>query len=150
MSSKKPSAGTSPRSGCKCQCFSFRNLTIFAAILAVFSASFAYLDTRLNDFYVFDPEHLHDLSQRAIGAHGNDTRAVVNYIVSELDQKMEGKYLSMQEEWVFNNAGGAMGAMYIIHASEFSLCCPFLVFDKAGRRCQFPSQEFQKSLQMAN
>ncbi|KAL2007807.1 hypothetical protein VTN00DRAFT_7789 [Thermoascus crustaceus] len=116
MSSKKPSAGAS-RSGCKCQCFSFRNLTIFAAILAVLSAFFAYLDTRLNDFYVFDPEHLHDLSQRAIGAHGNDTRAVVNYIVSELDQKMEGKYLSTQEEWVFNNAGGAMGAMYIIHAS---------------------------------
>ncbi|KAL2218811.1 putative C-8 sterol isomerase (Erg-1) [Thermoascus aurantiacus ATCC 26904] len=113
MSSKKSSS----RSGCKCQCFSFRSLTILAVILALVSAFFAYLDRHLESFYIFDPAHLHDLSQRAISAHGNDTRAVVNYIVAELDQKLDGKYLSKQEEWVFNNAGGAMGAMYIIHAS---------------------------------
>lgn len=117
MSSKKSSS----RSGCKCQCFSFRSLTILAVILALVSAFFAYLDRHLESFYIFDPAHLHDLSQRAISAHGNDTRAVVNYIVAELDQKLDGKYLSKQEEWVFNNAGGAMGAMYIVHASEFSL-----------------------------
>jgi C-8 sterol isomerase len=62
---------------------------------------------------------LHDLSQRAVQAHGNDTRAMVDYIVAELDQKIPGNHLNKNEEWIFNNAGGAMGAMYIIHASKF-------------------------------
>lgn len=93
-------------------------LTIFAVVLGLLAAVFYYLDQHLDRFYIFDTEHLHDLSRRAIAAHGNDTRAVVNYIVGELDQKFEGKYLNLEEEWVFNNAGGAMGAMYIIHASK--------------------------------
>ena len=104
-----------------------RTLGILAALLAVFAGLYSYLDARLEQFYVFSPDHLHEVSQRAIGAHGNDTRGVVDYIVSELDQKMEGKHLNKHEEWVFNNAGGAMGAMYIIHASmssPVSVICP--------------------------
>jgi C-8 sterol isomerase len=96
-------------------------LTILASVFAALVALFVYLDQHLDWFYVFTPEHLHDVSQRAIAAHGNDTRAVVGYIVGELDQKLGGKHLNFDEEWVFNNAGGAMGAMYIIHASEFCL-----------------------------
>ncbi|QKX53430.1 uncharacterized protein TRUGW13939_00509 [Talaromyces rugulosus] len=92
-------------------------LTILALVFAALVALFVYLDQHLDWFYVFTPEHLHDVSQRAIAAHGNDTRAVVGYIVGELDQKLGGKHLNFDEEWVFNNAGGAMGAMYIIHAS---------------------------------
>ncbi|KAH8700524.1 putative C-8 sterol isomerase (Erg-1) [Talaromyces proteolyticus] len=92
-------------------------LTILALVLAAFTALFFYLDQHLDWFYVFDTDHLHDLSKRAIATHGNDTRAVVGYIVGELDQKLGGKHLNLDEEWVFNNAGGAMGAMYIIHAS---------------------------------
>ncbi|CRG90316.1 C-8 sterol isomerase [Talaromyces islandicus] len=92
-------------------------LTILAVVFAALVALFTFLDQHLDWFYVFEPEHLHDVSQRAIAAHGNDTRAVVSYIVGELDQKLGGKHLNFDEEWVFNNAGGAMGAMYIIHAS---------------------------------
>jgi C-8 sterol isomerase len=55
---------------------------------------------------------------RAIGAHGNDTRAVVGFIVREVSDKLPGGYVNLDEEWIFNNAGGAMGAMYIIHASK--------------------------------
>lgn len=95
-------------------------LTILAVVLAAFAALFYYLEQHLESFYIFDPVHLHDVSQRAIAAHGNDTRAVVKYIVSELDEKLDGKHLNFDEEWVFNNAGGAMGAMYIIHASVSS------------------------------
>lgn len=62
------------------------------------------------------------MSKRAIGAHGNDTRQVVKMIVDELSEKLPGGYVNLDEEWIFNNAGGAMGAMYIIHASK-SLCC---------------------------
>jgi C-8 sterol isomerase len=92
-------------------------LALFALVITTFATLFYYLDQRLEVFYIFEPTHLHDVSQRAIATHGNDTRAVVNYIVSELDETLEGKHLNLDEEWVFNNAGGAMGAMYIIHVS---------------------------------
>ncbi|KAF5855159.1 C-8 sterol isomerase [Aspergillus alliaceus] len=94
-----------------------RSLTLLATLLALLAGLYNYFDSRLEQFYIFEPSQLHDLSQRAIAAHGNDTRAVVNYIVSELDEKIPGNHLNKEEEWVFNNAGGAMGAMYIIHAS---------------------------------
>jgi C-8 sterol isomerase len=94
-----------------------RSLRILAVIVAVISALFYFLDSHLEAFYIFTPLQLHDLSLRAIGTHGNDTRAVVGYIVGELSEKLPGGYVNLDEEWIFNNAGGAMGAMYIIHAS---------------------------------
>ncbi|KAL4918272.1 ERG2/sigma1 receptor-like protein [Aspergillus aurantiobrunneus] len=94
-----------------------RALSIAIAVLALFTGVYKFLDARLEQFYIFDKDHLHDVSQRAIAAHGNDTRSIVQYIVSELDEKVGTTHLNMEEEWVFNNAGGAMGAMYIIHAS---------------------------------
>ena len=96
-----------------------RCLGFLAVLLALFSALYSFLDARLEQFYIFEPGHLHDLSQRAIAAHGNNTRGVVDFIVAELDQKVPSQYVNKDEEWVFNNAGGAMGAMYIIHASTF-------------------------------
>ncbi|GAA88715.1 C-8 sterol isomerase [Aspergillus luchuensis] len=76
------------------------------ALLALFTGLYSYLNARLEQFYIFDPSHLHDLSQRAIAAHGNDTRSVVNFIVSELGEKVTDTHLNLDEEWVFNNAGG--------------------------------------------
>lgn len=96
-----------------------RSLGFLAALLALFSALYSYLDARLDQFYIFDQEQLHQISQRAVSNHGNDTRTMVNYIVKELEQSVPSTYVNTEEEWVFNNAGGAMGAMYIIHASEF-------------------------------
>jgi C-8 sterol isomerase len=94
------------------------SLSILATIIVLLSVLIYYLDSHLEDFYIFTPPQLHDLSLRAIGAHGNDTRAVVAYIVGELSEKLPGGYVNLDEEWIFNNAGGAMGAMYIIHASK--------------------------------
>ena len=96
-----------------------RGLTFLVTLVALLTGFYRYFDSRLDQFYVVDPSNLHELSQRAIAAHGNDTRAVVDFIVSELDEKVPGSNLNRDEEWVFNNAGGAMGAMYIIHASTF-------------------------------
>lgn len=96
-----------------------RAYALAGAVLALLSALYLFLDSHLESFYIFTPAQLHDLSQRAIGAHGNDTRAVVSYIVGELSEKLPGGYVNLDEEWIFNNAGGAMGAMYIIHASTW-------------------------------
>lgn len=111
-SGKKSSTSTMP---------SIKTLSTWAIILAVLSSTYLFLDAHLESFYIFTPTQLNDLSQRAIGAHGNDTRSVVNFIVGELNQVHPGGYINLKEEWIFNNAGGAMGAMYVIHASKSRL-----------------------------
>lgn len=93
-----------------------RVLTGLAAVVAAISSLMYFLDSHLEKFYVFQPSELQQLSQEAIQAHGNDTASVVSYIVSSLS-KTHANYVNLEEEWMFNNAGGCMGAMYIIHAS---------------------------------
>ncbi|KAI3321912.1 C-8 sterol isomerase [Xylariaceae sp. AK1471] len=97
-----------------------RLLTIFAIVLGVFAPVVMLLERNLESFYIFRMDELHDLAQRGVRAHGNDTGAIVKYIVSELAERhpnhVNPKH-DVAEEWVFNNAGGAMGGMYIIHAS---------------------------------
>lgn len=92
-------------------------LTILAVVVGILTPIVYILDKNLESFYIFQPDHLHDLSKRAIDAHGNDTKGIVSYIVSELNGIVP-QYVSEKEEWFFNNAGGAMGGVYIIHASE--------------------------------
>lgn len=98
-----------------------RSISVLTIVVALLSAVYYYLDSHLDWFYIFTPDQLNDVAQRAIGAHGNDTRNVVGYIVAELSEKLPGGYINLDEEWIFNNAGGAMGAMYIIHASMLFL-----------------------------
>ncbi|PSR80130.1 ERG2/sigma1 receptor-like protein [Coniella lustricola] len=95
-----------------------RILTLLALLVGVLSPLVYFLESRLESFYIFSPDSLHDLAKRGIAAHGNDTRSVVQYIVDELHaQPTTSAFVNLDEEWIFNNAGGAMGAMYIIHAS---------------------------------
>lgn len=95
-------------------------LAILAVLTGLLASILYVVEQNLDRFYVFDTDHLHDLAKRGIAAHGNDTRGVVGYIVGEL-QETNAAHVTLEEEWVFNNAGGAMGAMYIIHASRCSL-----------------------------
>jgi C-8 sterol isomerase len=78
--------------------------------------------SRQHRWYVFDPESLHQLAQAAIAASPSpdDTAFMVNYISKNLTETYPSTQIALNHntsEWVFNNAGGAMGAMYIIHAS---------------------------------
>lgn len=74
-------------------------------------------------FYIFDQQKLHGITKQAIAQHGEDADQIFDYIVKELrkDPKvaptLNAHSFREPSEWVFNNAGGAMGSMYIIHAS---------------------------------
>ena len=94
-----------------------RALAIIAILVAALSSCIYMLDRNLESFYIFQLDHLHDLAKRGIAAHGNDTRSIVNYITSELNE-MYPNHVNLKQEWFFNNHGGAMGSMFIIHASQ--------------------------------
>lgn len=98
-----------------------RALTITVALTAILYGVISWVDANLDKFYIFTPEQLHKLALSGIEKHGNDTRAVVGDILANLQQTSAAPHLNLDEEWIFNNAGGAMGGMYIIHASEFAL-----------------------------
>ncbi|KAH6655282.1 C-8 sterol isomerase [Truncatella angustata] len=95
---------------------STRLLTWIAILIGVLTPVFYLLEQNLEAFYIFDRAHLHDLAKRGIAAHGNDTQSIVRYITKELHD-MHPNNVNLEEEYIFNNAGGAMGGMYIIHAS---------------------------------
>jgi C-8 sterol isomerase len=93
-----------------------RVLAVLGIVIGILSSLMYMLESHLENFYIFTPSELHSLSLEAISLHGNNTSAVVSHIVSTLSST-HPKHINLDEEWVFNNAGGAMGAMYIIHAS---------------------------------
>ena len=96
-------------------------LKIIAILLGALTPVYYLLEQNLERFYIFKTDQLHDVAKRGIAAHGNDTRAIVNFIVDELSGQVSlSSYINHDQEWIFNNAGGAMGAMYIIHASALS------------------------------
>ncbi|KAI0090422.1 ERG2 and sigma1 receptor-like protein, partial [Irpex rosettiformis] len=90
--------------------------------LIVLYATCSFLDSIKSRWYVFDPEEIHKLAQAAIAASPDpdDTSFMVSYIIKNLTSTYPSTQISIntnESEWVFNNAGGAMGAMVIIHAS---------------------------------
>jgi C-8 sterol isomerase len=115
----KSSKSKASSGGC---CSLTRVLTWVGILIGILTPIIYILEQNLESFYIFEREQLHDLSQRAIKAHGNDTGAIVKYIVDELQAKHPSNvnpYHDVPEEWFFNNAGGAMGGMYVIHASKY-------------------------------
>lgn len=93
-------------------------MKVVAIIVAVLASLVYLIEKNLDSFYIFDTGHLHDLAQRAVAAHPNDTRAIAGFITSELKGHAKlSSYVSDNGEWILNNAGGAMGGMTILHAS---------------------------------
>jgi C-8 sterol isomerase len=85
-------------------------------------------------WYVFDPIAIHQLAQSAVAASPDSTDGMISHILTNLTATYPSTTISLNidtntntssphlshhnpSEWVFSNAGGAMGAMYIIHAS---------------------------------
>ncbi|KAH9941853.1 C-8 sterol isomerase [Epithele typhae] len=89
-------------------------------VLLTALATYSTLDQIKDRWYVFEPGYLHDLAKNAVAAHPDDINAMIPFIVSNLTTEYPSSVVKINpdsSEWVFNNAGGAMGAMYIIHAS---------------------------------
>lgn len=63
--------------------------------------------------HVFDPEQLHALVRPLIGQRLPD---IFEALVDGLSARYPGHVLR-DEKWIFNNAGGAMGMMRVLHAS---------------------------------
>jgi C-8 sterol isomerase len=94
-------------------------LKVLAILIGLLVPALYIIERNLDSFYIFDPAQLHDLQLRAIKQHGNDTRALVQYIVNELNgQANVAPYMNQNEDWFFNNAGGAMGGVRLLHASK--------------------------------
>ena len=62
---------------------------------------------------IFEPERLGEIVQEHIG---RPMPQMIPSLVRELEQEYPG-HIQPRLEWVLNNAGGAMGAMAILHAS---------------------------------
>ncbi|THU97388.1 C-8 sterol isomerase [Dendrothele bispora CBS 962.96] len=96
-------------------------ITRIVFVLALY-ATCSWLDAIKDRWYVFEPTKLHQLAQSAIAnaAHENDITGMIQHIVTNLTAEYSSSVISLNtdsSEWMFNNHGGAMGAMYIIHAS---------------------------------
>jgi C-8 sterol isomerase len=65
--------------------------------------------------YVFEPEILQQVARDAV-AKNLPVRELVATVVGELAKRYP-RHVDPDPAWVFNNAGGAMGAMCVLHAS---------------------------------
>lgn len=120
MTSATKSSQSSPHQNVSPKSNSFTKWVTRALVLLVTLATFNWLDTIKDRWYVFDPDHLHELQLSALAASPNNTAGMISHILANLTTTYSTAHVSINpdnSEWVFNNAGGAMGAMYIIHAS---------------------------------
>ena len=60
------------------------------------------------------------IAQAAVQEHPDDIHSIIPYIVSNLTAEYPASTIAFNldsAEWVLSNAGGAMGAMFVLHAS---------------------------------
>lgn len=67
--------------------------------------------------YVFDPETLHGIVRKVVARRLDSREAIFDAITQELDFAYPGKVAIGTRRWIFNNAGGAMGQMALLHVS---------------------------------
>jgi hypothetical protein len=64
--------------------------------------------------YIFEPAELHEISKRAVSEKSRD--AIIRVVSEELKRRYPD-YIELGVPWLFNNAGGAMGQIKLLHCS---------------------------------
>ncbi|PWN46141.1 C-8 sterol isomerase [Ceraceosorus guamensis] len=100
-----------------------RRLALISTAVILIYYAVSWLESIKSNHYIFDPKALHAITREVTGAGHNSTKDVFDEILRRLhaDDKLapylNSRSIDVPSEWIFNNAGGAMGSMYIIHAS---------------------------------
>jgi hypothetical protein len=63
--------------------------------------------------FLFNPQKLNEIRKKAIGLSHEEA---IRVIIEELDRAYPG-HICKKQNWIFNNAGGAMGQLALLHAS---------------------------------
>lgn len=94
-------------------------LIVLPIIYSIFNWLFIHW---LPNNYIFDPVEINKIVNDVLKVT-NETNSEASEIFFQVQTKLQevygAKYINNEtpEEWVFNNAGGAMGQMFILHAS---------------------------------
>ena len=111
-----------------------RCCTLLACIVVLIAAVLIGIDSQKEKFYVFDQDVLQEVALKAINSTSNtqDMFASISNQLAEMypghvETEQECKWNEIREKFgfdvsfwvlgVFNNAGGAMGAMWVLHSS---------------------------------
>lgn len=92
-----------------------QELVAAIVIFCVLGSGYLYF----NKIHVFDPIKLQEIAQEAIEENKNtpdDIDRLVGLVVDKLRAEYGGHIIE-NPQWMFNNAGGAMGAMLVLHCS---------------------------------
>ena len=64
--------------------------------------------------YAFDPSVLHDCARKGVGL---PVEAALDAVTAALREAYPQHVVDRPRDWIFNNAGGAMGQITLLHAS---------------------------------
>mmetsp|Transcript_10240 Transcript_10240/g.31286 ORF Transcript_10240/g.31286 Transcript_10240/m.31286 type:complete len:222 (+) Transcript_10240:60-725(+) len=86
-----------------------------AAIVAVVAVGL-HLLSGYGHRHVFDPAELQAIARQGVELGAENSTAVIEAVTRLVAEKY-GDHVMQNSGWIFNNAGGAMGSMTILHAS---------------------------------
>eukprot|EP00976_Prorocentrum_cordatum_P038012 772378-Prorocentrum_minimum.AAC.2 len=87
------------------------------AYIAAFLAVALYAGIGHDSQYVFTPEKMQQISREAIAESGGNVTQTIPLVVKKLTAAYPNYVIPEPHSWLFNNAGGAMGSMIVLHCS---------------------------------
>ncbi|AFR92985.1 C-8 sterol isomerase [Cryptococcus neoformans C23] len=123
---KNPSAAASSASSTRC----LKKWSVRSLLVALLVSFYIWANTINHKFYILDPPSLNASVQSALAvanslAPASASAPNATLVVDTLVKKLVEDHPHVRwntdwqnpNEWLFNNAGGAMGSMFLLHAS---------------------------------